>query len=53
MISLTLFIRFTRTGKAMRAVSQDAEAAQLMGVNIDRIISVTFVIGSAWPAPPV
>ncbi|NLY89912.1 MAG: branched-chain amino acid ABC transporter permease [Firmicutes bacterium] len=47
MISLTLFIRFTKTGKAMRAVSQDAEAAQLMGVNIDRIISITFVIGSA------
>jgi branched-chain amino acid transport system permease protein len=47
MILLTLFVHFTKTGKAMRAVSQDREAAQLMGIDINRIISVTFVIGSA------
>jgi branched-chain amino acid transport system permease protein len=47
MVLLTLFVHYTKTGKAMRAVSQDREAAQLMGININRIISVTFVIGSA------
>jgi branched-chain amino acid transport system permease protein len=47
MIALTLFIRHTRTGKAMRALAQDLEAAQLMGININRIISATFIIGSA------
>ncbi|NLZ43570.1 MAG: branched-chain amino acid ABC transporter permease [Clostridia bacterium] len=47
MILLTLFVHYTKTGKAMRAVSQDREAAQLMGIDINRIISVTFLIGSA------
>ena len=42
---LELYIRRTRTGRALRAVAQDAEAAALMGVNIDRIISITFLIG--------
>lgn len=50
MIALTLFIRKTKPGKAMRAVSQDKEAAQLMGININRIISLTFAIGSALGA---
>jgi branched-chain amino acid transport system permease protein len=42
---LELYIRRTRTGRALRATAQDAEAAALMGVDIDRIISVTFFIG--------
>ncbi len=50
MILLTLIIKFTRTGKAMRATAQDRKMALLVGVNVDRIISVTFVIGSALAA---
>ncbi len=50
MIALTLFVRKTKPGKAMRAVSQDQEAAQLMGININKIISLTFAIGSALGA---
>jgi branched-chain amino acid transport system permease protein len=46
MIALQLFVSRTRTGRAMRAVAQDREAAALMGVNVDRIISITFFIGS-------
>ena len=44
-IGLEAFIRRTRTGRALRATAQDAEAAALMGVNIDRIIMITFFIG--------
>jgi branched-chain amino acid transport system permease protein len=44
-LALELYIRRTRTGRALRATAQDAEAAALMGVNIDRIISITFLIG--------
>jgi branched-chain amino acid transport system permease protein len=44
---LTLFIRKTRLGKAMRAVSQDAETAGLMGIPVNRIIGLTFFIGAA------
>lgn len=47
MIALQLFVTRTRTGRAMRAVAQDREAAALMGVNVDRVISVTFFIGAA------
>jgi branched-chain amino acid transport system permease protein len=47
MVGLTLFVRRTRTGKAMRAVAQNPVAAQLMGIDIDRVIGVTFVIGGA------
>jgi branched-chain amino acid transport system permease protein len=50
MIVLTLFVRKTKPGKAMRAVSQDKEAAILMGININNIISLTFAIGSALGA---
>lgn len=50
MIILQLFIRKTRTGKAMRAVSLDQDAASLMGINVNHIISVTFAIGSALAA---
>ncbi len=47
MVLLTLFINFTKIGKAMRAVSEDKEAAELMGISTNRTISITFAIGSA------
>ena len=47
MIGLQLFIKKTKTGIAMLAVSEDKAAAQLMGININRTISITFIIGSA------
>ncbi len=47
MIVLTFLIQKTKMGKAMRAVSEDTGAAQLMGININRTISFTFAIGSA------
>ncbi len=50
MVALTLFIKFTRTGRAMQAVSEDRGAAQLMGVNVNKIIMITFAIGSALAA---
>ncbi len=50
MIGLTLFTNRTKMGKAMRAVSEDRGAAQLMGVNVNSTISVTFAIGSALAA---
>ena len=50
MICLSLFINKTRAGKAMRAVSQDKEAAELMGISVNRTISLTFAIGSALAA---
>ncbi len=50
MVGLTLFTGKTRTGKAMRAVSEDRAAAQLMGINVNRTISTTFAIGSALAA---
>ena len=50
MAGLTLFVKKTRTGRAMLAVSEDKGAAQLMGVNVDRIIMITFAIGSALAA---
>ena len=46
MIALTLFIKKTKAGKAMLAVSEDRAAAELMGVNVNRTISMTFAIGS-------
>ncbi|MDD3123906.1 MAG: branched-chain amino acid ABC transporter permease [Candidatus Izemoplasmatales bacterium] len=50
MILLTLFVHKTKPGKAMRAVSQDQEAAMLMGINVNSIVSLTFAIGSALGA---
>ncbi len=46
MVVLTLLIRYTRIGKSMRATSQDRVMATLVGVNVDRVISFTFIIGS-------
>ena len=50
MVSLTLFTAKTKMGKAMRCVSEDRGAAELMGINVNRTISVTFAIGSALAA---
>ncbi|HEX7076906.1 MAG TPA: branched-chain amino acid ABC transporter permease [Candidatus Eisenbacteria bacterium] len=50
MVALTLFITRTRTGKAMRAVSWNRDAASLMGIPVNRIITITFAIGSALAA---
>ena len=50
MIVLTLFTSRTKMGKAMRCVSEDRGAAQLMGINVNRTISTTFAIGSALAA---
>ena len=50
MIGLQLMIQKTRIGKAMRACSQDIDAASLMGINVNRVISFTFAIGSALAA---
>lgn len=50
MIGLTLFINKTKMGKAMRAVSEDKEAAGLMGISTNRTITITFAIGSALAA---
>ena len=50
MIALTLFTGRTKMGKAMRAVSEDKGAAELMGINVNRTISLTFAIGSALAA---
>jgi len=50
MTALTLFVKYTRTGRAMIAVSEDKGAAQLMGINVNRIIMITFAIGSGLAA---
>ena len=50
LVILDLFVNRTRLGKAMRAVSQDKDAAGLMGVNINRVIALTFFIGPALGA---
>jgi branched-chain amino acid transport system permease protein len=50
MVLLTLFTSKTKLGKAMRCVSEDRGAAELMGINVNRTISLTFAIGSALAA---
>ena len=50
MVVLTLFIKYTRLGRAMIAVSEDRGAAQLMGIDVNGIITITFAIGSALAA---
>jgi branched-chain amino acid transport system permease protein len=47
MAALHLFVRRTRLGKAMRATAQDAEAARMMGVDVDRVVMIAFFLGSA------
>jgi branched-chain amino acid transport system permease protein len=46
-VAFTLFINLSKLGKAMRATAQDRDAAQLMGIDINRTISATFFIGAA------
>ena len=50
MVTLTLFVKYSRLGRAMIAVSEDKDAAQLMGINVNRIITITFAIGSSLAA---
>jgi len=50
MIGLTWYVNFTKTGVSMRALSQDRVMAMLMGIKVDKIISITFMIGSAIAA---
>ena len=50
MLALSLFVKYTKTGRAMIAVSEDKGAAQLMGINVNKIIMITFAIGSALAA---
>lgn len=50
MILLNVFIKYTKTGKAMRAVSFNLDAAKLMGIDTNRIIAITFALGSALAA---
>jgi branched-chain amino acid transport system permease protein len=48
MVGLSLFVARTRTGRSMRAVAEDKEIASLMGINVDRVIVTTFVIGGMF-----
>jgi branched-chain amino acid transport system permease protein len=50
MVGLTLLVKHTKIGKAMRTVSEDSEAAQLMGINVNNTISFTFALGSGLAA---
>ena len=50
MVALTMFVKYTRIGRAMIAVSEDRSAAKLMGINVNSIITITFAIGSALAA---
>ena len=50
MVLLTYLIKFTRMGKAMRAVAQDRDMSMLVGVDVNRVISFTFIIGSSIAA---
>ena len=50
MILLTFLIKFTKIGKAMRATAQDRDMAMLVGVDVNRVISLTFIVGSATAA---
>ena len=50
MLALTLFIRYSRMGRACRACAEDLKMASLLGINTDRVISLTFIIGAAMAA---
>ena len=50
MVLLSVFVKYSKTGRAMVAVSEDRDAALLMGINTNRVISITFAIGSALAA---
>ena len=50
MVTLSLFVKYSKTGRAMLAVSEDRDAALLMGINTNKIIAITFAIGSALAA---
>lgn len=50
MIALTMFIKYTKLGKAMRAVPQDKAASTLVGIKVNKIITITFAIGSGLAA---
>lgn len=50
MVVLTLLIKYTNLGKAMRATSQDSTMAQLLGIEINRVIAITFLVGSGIAA---
>ena len=50
MVALTVFVKYTKPGRAMVAVSEDRDAARLMGINTNAIIAITFAIGSALAA---
>jgi len=50
MLALSLFVKYTKVGRAMIAVSEDKGAAQLMGINVNGIITLTFAIGSSLAA---
>ncbi|ETS98423.1 high-affinity branched-chain amino acid ABC transporter permease LivH [Providencia sp. PROV188] len=50
MLALTLFIRYSRMGRACRACAEDLKMASLLGINTDRVISLTFVIGATMAA---
>lgn len=50
MVALTFIIKFTKIGKAMRATSQDRTMATLVGINVNNVISATFIVGSALAA---
>ncbi len=50
LIGFTILVKFTKTGKAMRATSQDSKMAMLLGIDINKVISVTFLVGSSAAA---
>ncbi len=50
MVALSLFVKYTKTGRAMIATSEDRAATQLMGINVNKIITITFAIGSSLAA---